>query len=83
MIVWKRIQSYRPSTALHIFVFFNFSSQAIIIFLFLGNETMSSNPTDTSQIQPKEMTVDEYSDLVAKWQQAYYTWNVNCMNYHK
>ncbi|CAF1119133.1 unnamed protein product [Adineta ricciae] len=51
---------------------------------------MSSDPTEStdnqsmnaSQIQPKEITVEEYSDLVAKWQQAYYTWNVNCMSYH-
>jgi len=51
---------------------------------------MSSNsPTSTknkssdiSEIKPKEMTVDEYAELVAKWQQAYYTWNTSCVNYY-
>jgi len=36
-----------------------------------------------SSDKPKEMTVEEYADLVAKWQQAYYTWHSSCMNYYK
>ncbi|CAF0783041.1 unnamed protein product [Adineta steineri] len=28
------------------------------------------------------MTLDEYAELVRRWQQAYYTWNVNCVTYY-
>ncbi|CAF4604616.1 unnamed protein product, partial [Rotaria magnacalcarata] len=27
------------------------------------------------------MTVEEYADLVSKWHQAYYTWNMSCATY--
>ena len=43
-------------------------------------ENKSSNISET---KPKEMTVDEYSELVAKWHQTYYTWNMSCINYYK
>ncbi|CAF0802276.1 unnamed protein product [Rotaria sordida] len=51
---------------------------------------MSSNSTtsvenklsDTFERKQKEMTVDEYAELVAKWQQAYYSWNINCVTYY-
>ena len=39
--------------------------------------------SDTSNNRPKEMTVDEYADLVAKWQQSYYMWNSSSVNYYK
>jgi len=42
-------------------------------------ENKSSN---TSETKPREMTVDEYAELVAKWQQTYYTWNTSCINYY-
>src|SRR5690348_13590920 len=50
-----------------------------------NNSTTSSKnkSSDTSETKPKEMTVDEYAELVAKWQQAYYTWNTSCVNYYK
>jgi len=52
---------------------------------------MSSNSTisiekkssDISETKPREMTVDEYAELVAKWQQAYYAWNTSCVTYYK
>jgi hypothetical protein len=46
---------------------------------------MSSNSTEnkSSETKPSEMTVDEYAELVTKWQQAYYTWNTSCVNYYK
>jgi hypothetical protein len=44
---------------------------------------MSSDPTVSVESKPREMTVDEYSQLVAKWQEAYYTWNTSCVTYYK
>ena len=49
---------------------------------------MSSNSSvpkenKSSETNPIEMTVDEYSELVTKWQQVYYTWNTSCINYYK
>ncbi|CAF3082549.1 unnamed protein product [Rotaria socialis] len=38
-------------------------------------------PSDTSEIKSNEMTVEEYTDLVSKWHQAYYTWNMSCVTY--
>jgi hypothetical protein len=52
---------------------------------------MSSNSTtstenkssDISETKPREMTVDEYAELVAKWQQTYYAWNTSFVTYYK
>lgn len=43
----------------------------------------TENKSASSEMKPREMTVDEYAELVAKWQQAYYTWNASCVNYYK
>jgi hypothetical protein len=49
-----------------------------------NSSTSTKNKSSSiSETKPKEMTVDEYSELVAKWQQAYYTWNTSCMTYYK
>ena len=46
--------------------------------------TENKSPSaSSSEIKPREMTVDEYAELVGKWQQAYYTWNASCVNYYK
>jgi hypothetical protein len=52
---------------------------------------MSSNSTtsaenkssDTFETKPTEMTIDEYAELVTKWQQAYYGWHTSCVSYYK
>lgn len=47
---------------------------------------MSNNSTvneSCATTKPREMTVDEYSELVAKWQQTYYAWNTSYINYYK
>jgi len=43
------------------------------------NKSTSSSISDS---KPREMTVDEYADLVTKWQHAYYTWNTSCYTYY-
>jgi len=53
---------------------------------------MASNspppPTTTPKEEPslipksRDMTADEYADLVNKWQQAYYAWQSSCVTYH-
>ena len=50
-----------------------------------NNKSMSSDPivSNGDPPAPREMTVDEYSELVSKWQQAYYTWNTSCVTYYK
>ncbi|CAF3401954.1 unnamed protein product [Rotaria socialis] len=42
---------------------------------------MSTNSTASVENKPRKMTVEEYSELVAKWQQAYYTWNSSYLTY--
>ncbi|CAF3961968.1 unnamed protein product [Adineta steineri] len=42
----------------------------------------SDSETSSVQAKPREMTVDEYSELLAKWQHAYYAWNTSCVTYH-
>ena len=45
---------------------------------------MSSDTSASSvETKPRQMTVDEYSQLIAKWQEAYYAWNTSCVTYHK
>lgn len=41
-----------------------------------------SNENGSTDNKPTEMTVEEYAELVAKWQQAYYTWHSSCVNYY-
>jgi len=48
----------------------------------IQNKQSSSETNPTLSTKPREMTVDEYADLVAKWQQAYYTWNTSCFAYY-
>ncbi|CAF1000699.1 unnamed protein product [Rotaria sp. Silwood1] len=44
---------------------------------------MSSEFTTTSvENKPQKMTVDEYSKLIAKWQEAYYAWNTSYVTYY-
>ena len=47
------------------------------------NSTENKASSSSTESKPREMTVDEYADLVAKWQQAYYTWNASSVNYYK
>ncbi|UJR37540.1 hypothetical protein I4U23_030242 [Adineta vaga] len=48
-----------------------------------SEESLEETSTNVSaETKFKEMTVEEYSELVAKWQQTYYTWNINCVNYY-
>ncbi|CAF1671827.1 unnamed protein product [Rotaria magnacalcarata] len=42
---------------------------------------MSNNSAASVENEPRKMTVEEYSELVAKWQQAYYTWNSSYLSY--
>jgi hypothetical protein len=44
---------------------------------------MSADSTISVENKPREMTVDEYSKLITKWQETYYTWNSSCVNYYK
>ncbi len=44
---------------------------------------MSADSTTSVENKPLEMTVDEYSELIAKWQEAYYAWNTSCVSYYK
>lgn len=44
---------------------------------------MSADSTASVETKPREMTVDEYSELIAKWQEAYYAWNTSYVNYYK
>ncbi len=44
---------------------------------------MSTDATPSVENKPRDMTVDEYSELIAKWQEAYYIWNASCVTYHK
>lgn len=48
-----------------------------------SSTSVENNSSNTSEIKPKEMTADEYADLVSKWHQAYYTWNMSCATYYK
>ena len=45
--------------------------------------SVENQSLNTPETKPREMTVDEYAELVAKWHQTYYTWNISCMNYYK
>jgi hypothetical protein len=49
----------------------------------MSKNTSISTENKSSDTKPQEMTVDEYAELVTKWQQAYYTWNTSCVNYYK
>lgn len=49
----------------------------------MNNNSTTSIEKEPSEIKRQDMTVDEYSKLIAKWQEAYYTWNVSCINYYK
>jgi hypothetical protein len=44
---------------------------------------MSTDSTTTVETKSREMTVDEYSQLITKWQEAYYSWNSSCVTYYK
>ncbi len=49
-----------------------------------NNEQMSTDSTEVSvENKPREMTVDEYSELITQWQQTYYAWNSSCVTYYK
>jgi hypothetical protein len=48
-----------------------------------NNEQMSTDSTASVENKPHEMTVDEYSELIAKWQETYYAWNTSCVTYYK
>ncbi len=49
----------------------------------MSSNSVENKSSDTSEPKPKEMTIDEYSELVGKWQLAYYAWNVSCVTYYK
>src|SRR5690349_6661121 len=49
----------------------------------MSNNSPTSTENESSDTKPKEMTVNEYAELVAKLQQAYYEWNSSCVNYYK
>ena len=40
-------------------------------------------PSDTSTGRLPEMSIDEYAELVGKWQQAYYTWQTSSVTYYQ
>ncbi|CAF0810085.1 unnamed protein product [Didymodactylos carnosus] len=44
-----------------------------------GLETDDSSATTQKKT---DLTVNEYSELVEQWRQAYYTWNTSCLNYY-
>ncbi|UJR08663.1 hypothetical protein I4U23_012921 [Adineta vaga] len=44
--------------------------------------SVDTSASPSAETMPREMTVDEYSQLIAKWQEAYYTWNTSCVAYH-
>ncbi|CAF2446860.1 unnamed protein product [Rotaria sp. Silwood2] len=44
--------------------------------------SVENKSSDTFETKSKKMTVDEYAELVAKWQQAYYSWNISCVTYY-
>lgn len=48
-----------------------------------NHSSISTENKSPSETKAREMTVDEYAELVGKWQQAYYTWNASCVNYYK
>ena len=39
--------------------------------------------SDTSAARRPEMSIDEYAELVGKWQQAYYTWQTSSVTYYQ
>jgi hypothetical protein len=45
--------------------------------------TTTAEEEASSKSKPRDMTADEYADLVNKWQQAYYAWQSSCVTYHK
>jgi len=49
----------------------------------MSKNTSISTENKSSDTKPQEMTVDEYAELVTKWQQAYYAWNTSCVTYYK
>ena len=44
---------------------------------------MSAESVPSEKSKPQEMTADEYSKAMAKWQEAYYAWNTSCATYFK
>jgi hypothetical protein len=45
--------------------------------------SVEEKSTNTSETKPREMTVDEFAELVSKWHQTYYAWNTSCVTYYK
>ncbi|CAF3097973.1 unnamed protein product [Rotaria sp. Silwood2] len=43
---------------------------------------MNADSTTSVENKPQKMTVDEYSKLIAKWQEAYYVWNTSYVTYY-
>ena len=44
---------------------------------------MSADSTASVENKPRQMTTEEYSELITKWQHAYYAWNTSCVTYYK
>lgn len=45
--------------------------------------SQAADNSQTNDSRETPMTMDEYAELVRKWQQAYYTWQTSCMTYYK
>ena len=46
-------------------------------------ESVEDKSPGISETQPRVLTVNEYAELVGKWQMAYYTWQSSSITYHK
>ena len=49
----------------------------------MASNTAEETSSDTSTVRRPEMSIDEYAELVGKWQQAYYTWQTSSVTYYQ
>lgn len=49
----------------------------------MASNSVEDQSPDIAGTKPRQMTVNEYADLVGKWQMAYYTWQTSSITYHK
>lgn len=48
-----------------------------------NRDQMSADSVESVEKKSHSMNKEEYSELIIKWQQAYYVWNSSCVNYYK
>jgi hypothetical protein len=58
-------------------------SHIFYVFLLIAITTGFSNNENMNADSAASMAADEYSKLIAKWQEAYYAWNASCATYCK